>query len=142
MRPRFTRRTFLAGLAAGIAGAALGLHLHRGAAPVAGEAERLTALLRHANSAALLGRVYLDGAPQEADPARLVKLIGAAPDPALPAGDAGGEEALRKRVAERIRADFLNDNTIAVGGWLVALTEARLCALVSLLRDAKPRAGA
>jgi hypothetical protein len=27
---------------------------------------------------------------------------------------------------------------VAAGGWLLSVTEARLCALVSLLRDANP----
>jgi hypothetical protein len=140
MKPGISRRTFLTGLAAGIAGGIIGLriHFHRGTGPGTGDAKRLAGLIDHTDSAVLLGRFYLDGVPQEADPAHLVDLIGAAPEPAPPTADAGAEESLRRRVAEQIRADFLSDNTVAVDGWLLALTEARLCALVSLLHDAQP----
>jgi hypothetical protein len=142
MKRRFSRRTFLASLAAGIVGSAIGLriHLQRGTVPDAVAAEQLAGLIHHADSAALLGRLYLNGAPHEADPARLAGLIGVTPVPALPAGDGGGQEALRKRLAERIRGDFLNGDTVEVDGWLLAISEARLCALVSLLRDIQPAA--
>jgi hypothetical protein len=140
MKLRLGRRTFLAGLAAGIAGSIIGLHryLQHGTGHDAVTAVQLAELAHHMDSAALLGRSYLDGAPLEADPARLVGLIGVALEPAPPPGDSEGQEALRKRLAERIRGDFLNGDTVAVDGWLLAISEARLCALVSLLRDAKP----
>jgi hypothetical protein len=135
MSLRITRRGFLAGLAAGIVGAAIGLRLHWSGGGATGDAMRLAGVLQHPDSAARLGRLYLDGTPREADAARLVTLIGAAPVSVTT------DEALRASLDERIRNDFINGNTVAVDGWLLSITEARLCALVSLLRDSKVDAG-
>ena len=132
MSLRFTRRGFLAGLAAGIIGAALGLRLYRWHENDTRAAERLAGVFQHPDSAARLGRLYLDGAPQEADTAHLLTLIGAAP------AATETDEALRARLEARIREDFINDDLVAVDGWLVSRTEARLCALVSLLHETPP----
>jgi hypothetical protein len=136
MRFKLTRRTFLGGLAASLVGVVIGLRLHRGTGPEVADAGQLAGLIHHADSAAVLGQIYLSGKPQEADPDRLAGLVGVVPDPALPSGETGGAEGLRRRVAERIRADFLNDHTVAIDGWVLALTEARLCAMVSVLGNA------
>ncbi len=130
----FTRRTILAGLAAGVAGVAIGLRLYWTGGSAARDAQRLAGLLRHADSAAPLGRLYLAGAPREADPARLVALIGAAQGPALTPISAATDEDLRAGLEERIRINFTSGARVAVGGWLLSITEARLCALVSLER--------
>jgi len=142
MTLRFTRRRFLAGLAAGIVGAALGLRLYWSGGSATREAMRLTGVLRHPDSAALLGRLYLDGNPKEADTARLVTLINAARGPALPPVTAAPDESLRAGLEERIRNDFIHGDTVAVDGWLLSITEARLCALASLLREARQDAAA
>jgi hypothetical protein len=47
---------------------------------------------------------------------------------AAPAGDRE-MSALRRQLAARSRADFASGDTIIVDGWIVARTEARLCAL-------------
>ena len=142
MSLRFSRRTFLVGLAAGIAGAALGLRRYWSGGGATREALRLAGVLRHPDGAALLGRLYLAGRPREADAARLATLIGAALDPALTPVSAATDAALRAGLEERIRIDFTNGATVVVGGWLLSVTEARLCALVSLLRDTGPGADA
>jgi hypothetical protein len=134
MRLRFTRRTFLAGLAAGIVGAAIGLRLYWSGGNATREAQRLAGLITHADSAAQLGRLYLAENPREADAARLVTLIGAAAGAALTPISAATDEALRAGLEERIRTDFIAGDRVAVGGWLLSITEARLCALVSLER--------
>jgi hypothetical protein len=132
MSLRVSRRTVLAGLAAGIVAAAIGLRLYWPGGDVTREARRLADMLRHPDSAARLGRFYLEVNPREADAALLVTLI----SPALPPASPSADEALRADLEERIRNDFIYGNTVAVDGWLLSLTEARLCALVSLLRDA------
>lgn len=142
MSLRFTRRTFLAGLATGIVGAAIGLRLYWSSGSATREAMRLAGVLRHPDGAALLGRLYLAESPREADAARLVALIGAALGPALKPVSAATDAALRAGLDERIRNDFIGGDMVMVGGWLLSITEARLCALVSLLRDAKQGAGA
>jgi hypothetical protein len=136
---RVSRRTVLAGLAAGIVGTAIGLRLYYWpGGDVTREAKRLAGILRHPDSAVWLGRLYLDEKPREADVALLVRLIDAARGPALPPVTPAADEALRADLGERIRNDFIYGNTVAVDGWLLSLTEARLCALVSLLQDATP----
>ena len=141
MSLRLSRRTVLAGLAAGIVGTAIGLRLYWPGGDLAREARRLAGMLRHPDSAARLGRLYLDERPREADATLLVTLIGAARGPALPPPSPTTDEALRADLEERIRNDFILGNTVAVDGWLLSLTEARLCALVSLLREGKPDTG-
>jgi hypothetical protein len=138
MSLRVSRRTVLAGLAAGIVGAAIGLRLYWSGGSVMREARRLAGMLRHPDSAAWLGRLYLEGRPREADAALLVTLIGAARGPALPPASPTTGKALRESLEARIRNDFIFGNTVAVDGWLLSITEARLCALVSLLQDATP----
>ena len=142
MSLRVSRRTVIAGLAAGIVGTAIGVRLYWPGGDNARAAGRLADMLRHPDSAARLGRLYLDEKPREADTALLVRLIGAARGPALPPPSPTTDEALRADLEERTRNDFILGNTVAVDGWLLSLTEARLCALVSLLRDTGPDAAA
>jgi hypothetical protein len=142
MSLRVSRRTVLAALAAGIFGAAVGLRLYWPGGNVTREARRFAGMLRHPDSAAWLGRLYLEVNPREADMAQLVRLIGAARGPALPPASPTTDEALRADLDERIRNDFIYGNMVAVDGWLLSLTEARLCALVSLLGDVSPDAAA
>lgn len=130
MSMRLTRRGFLASLAVGIAGAALGLRLYWTERRTPAGAEQLVRLLPHADSAARLGQRYLDDTPQEADATRLIALIGTVP--AVGESDA----ALRARLQARIRQDFIDGDTVAVDGWLLSRTEARLCALVHLMHSA------
>jgi len=89
-------------------------------------------LLPHVDSAARLGRRYLQDTPREAHVGRLVALIGVNP------ADTESDAALRERLEARIRQDFIEGATVTVDGWRLAATEARLCALVSLLQDGSP----
>lgn len=43
-----------------------------------------------------------------------------------------GETSLHHALAAAIDADFRNEDVVTVGGWLLARTEARLCALAAL----------
>jgi hypothetical protein len=107
------------GLAAGASGGA--------------KAGALRLALRSAESARVVGRAYLATHPDEADPARLLAAIEAAGgigrsvarQPIDPA-------ALARAVAEAVRDDFLDRRTVRVEGWVLARTEARLCALAAL----------
>lgn len=84
-------------------------------------------------SARAVGRAYLAAHPAEADRERLVRtlvaepataraLLATRPDPA----------ALGEALAQAIRGDFLARRMVKVDGWLLARTEARLCALACL----------
>lgn len=72
-----------------------------------------------------VGRAWLRTCPAAgASAAELTRLIFSAP-PAAFADDAD----VRRFVAGRLRQDFLDGAVVGVDGWMLALTEARLCAL-------------
>ena len=104
--------------------------------PVAGTdtfAARAAGLITDRQSAIAVGQAYLAQHPEEADLDRLVGALFADKPLAQPRGsDETEEEAIRKWVAVRIEDDFRRARIAAVGGWVLAQTEARLCALVSL----------
>ena len=94
---------------------------------------RIVALLGCPESARVVGRAYLQRRPQEADVGLLVSsVIG---DRVL--GDARGmmtdREALYHAVRVERQRDFEKGELVAVGGWYLARSEARLCGLAHLL---------
>ena len=123
-----TRRTLLA--AAG-ALAALPCWSARAATP---ELRALLAVLAHRGSAEAVGRAYLTGHPLEADPQALLAGLRGDPliGPALAATSRTGPP-LDGAVAQSVRRDFLARRTVKVEGWVLSLTEARLCALTTLV---------
>jgi len=127
-----TRRTLLAAASAFVGTNAIGGG--KSFAYSAGAAEfpagrNLMALLHHHHSAGEVGRAYLAIAPDEADPAILLRLLGA-DDPNLVALDT---EALRRNIRDRQRDDFAEGRTVVVRGWILSRTEVRLCALSALI---------
>jgi hypothetical protein len=130
--PTMRRRTFLLG-AAGV-----GVSLVWGSArlwPFAqaplSTGERLAGLLGH-ESARVIGREYLRLVPSEASAdlvtARLVER--------LPGGSravaAAGDDRLLELVLRATVEDFESLRTVELHGWVLARTEARLCALAAL----------
>lgn len=84
---------------------------------------------REAASARLIGAWYLEYCPGERNRAALMACLSAA----IPgfASDAAGlsSPAVRAKISQACSDDFRRDDVIAVGGWLFARTELRLCAL-------------
>ena len=115
--PIVARRTVLA------AALALAVPFRRSAAEGALPA-RLVRLFRYPDSARAVGAAYLRLHLEEADAERLTALLGA---------DLGDDEgaALASRLAARQRADFGAGRTVVVEGWVLSLTEARICALLA-----------
>ena len=99
-------------------------------------ARALVATLRRPDSAAAVGRAYLTRVPAEALSVRLVEGIreGLARDGFDPVVPAGRPAELRSRLGERVRRDFAEGRVVAVDGWVLAATEARLFALAALRR--------
>jgi hypothetical protein len=133
----FTRGRFLLGaLAAAIP---LGLaHLRPWGVVVALErsepAVRLANLLDGRESARAVGFAYLRTLPRpEATALALVDALALA----LPGGHralaTAGKAELRELVAARTAADFGEDRTLRLRGWILSETEARLCALAALV---------
>jgi hypothetical protein len=92
-------------------------------------ARRLVQSLHDSSSARAVGAAYLRIMPYEADvQALLARLL--EDQPALSGSRSAA--ATRGLLRRSIRADFAGERVVAVDGWLLAETEARLCALAVL----------
>jgi len=133
---RRSRRRFLRGALLGAATSLLdplrrawGFEAARSAVPP-DLARRLVQSLRDSSSARAVGAAYLRTMPDEADVQTLLaRLLG--DQPALSGSRSAA--ATRKLLRRCIRADFAGERVVAVDGWLLAETEARLCALAVLV---------
>jgi hypothetical protein len=119
------RRTVLSALALAAVAAAMprgGLR----SAPISDSSSPL-GLWRNRAAARAIGRRYLADHPDEADAGRLAHQLfgkdGAAP---VTAAD------LRRAVDAARSRDFARSDTVVIDGWLLARSEARLCALALL----------
>jgi hypothetical protein len=96
-------------------------------------AERLLTALGRPESAAVVGRRYLAAHPQEADRSWLATQL----DADLRCQDCDPLQAdgpaLRAGLSRQIRTDFARSRVVRVEGWVLSLTEARLCALAALM---------
>ena len=92
-------------------------------------AERLRTLISDVGAARRLGRDYLRQVPEEFDEGILVQAIFGE----IPRLEAMSDTALRDQLEQRIQRDFDSFRTVDALGWTVALTEARACALISLV---------
>jgi hypothetical protein len=91
----------------------------------------LAALSDH-RSARHVGRLSLAAWPHMHDRAALVQQILGELEIGIADAPHIGTDELRRRLAGRIQADFATARTVRLDGWLMALTEARLCALAAL----------
>ena len=124
MRP--TRREFLVGLFVAVVVGNVSKLL----APRTTEetAEALLSTLPNRASARAIGRVFLEERSEERSRDRLIrKILGDDRDGSALA-DPG---ALRVYLRDRIRRDFARSETIELDGWVLSLTEVRLCALAT-----------
>ena len=83
-------------------------------------------------AARTVGRAYLRQYPDEADTARLIAELVALQSGADVADAAARISHFRGRVSSRVARDFRGGNTVAVAGWVLSRTEARLCAVLCL----------
>lgn len=84
-----------------------------------------------------IGSAYRAGTPAESTEAVLLSLLLAGPDGSLPSAD---DTAAARRLVERmVQCDFAAGRTAVAAGWILAITEARQCALLSL-EAGEPRA--
>ncbi len=101
---------------------------HSAASPEQVRAD-LATLLQYQASAKIIGQHYLQRYPQEADVEQLLSLIAAD----VVAGAQRDPQELRMRLAQKVRQDFADERVVNLQGWLLARTEARLCALAVLV---------
>ncbi len=128
---KITRRYFLQLLVL-LAGYGVTTKVFAGAASPGSEhveqlSKKLLDILGEKNSAYIVGRKYIEKAPNEADPKQLVAMICSGSDDFRCDG-----EMLKKHVIMQSRSDFSNGRTVSVDGWVLSLTEARLYALASI----------
>lgn len=86
----------------------------------------LAAALPHGDSARAIGQRYLAAFPAEADAARLRSSLFTDVAP----GDAA---TMRRHLKSRVQRDFTDGETVELDGWILARSECRACALLSLL---------
>lgn len=127
MTTPFTRRTFLAG--AGLLSAAAatgGLHMIRRQALTTWATD-----IGRSSAARDLGVEYLHRHPEEADESVLLSHLGQMVKVFPPST---GTWADPDRLHARIRLDFQDTDLVSLGGWRLARTELRLCALAAWQR--------
>ena len=90
----------------------------------ANEVESLArALLSNPGEARQIGRLYLAQFPTESSLATLTRHLELTTMYGL------NREVIRSRIRQQIGADFEQGNTVNLAGWILARTEARVCAL-------------
>jgi hypothetical protein len=130
---RLGRRTFLlgaAGLAASLVWRSAGSWPFLGASP--SRSERLATFLKHEESARSLGREYLRAVPAEASPELLTVRVAEGLPGGLGTIDTVSDGRLRELLLAATAGDFRDLRTVELRGWVLARTEARLCALAAL----------
>lgn len=131
--PTMRRRTFLVGatgLGASLAWRSLSPWAWPRRAP--STSVRLAGLPAPAESARLVGQEYLRAVPAEASPDVLVtRVLERLPDGGRTLA-AASDRRLRELVVRATAEDFRHLRTVALRGWILAETEARLCALAEL----------
>ncbi len=76
-----------------------------------------------------VGKAYLDKMPNENDDQKLIQLLGEGS-----IEESSDTKAVHQYLDGRIRHEFEIGDTIIVKGWVLALTEARQCALFYLIK--------
>jgi len=89
-------------------------------------------IINEPDSIRKLGVFYLSQMPNEANKDVLKNIIlENLEDTVL--SDSPETEFLKNSIIEKIRYDFITGNTLIVDGWILSKTEARQCALFSLI---------
>ena len=89
--------------------------------------------LANRRSACVVGREYLRSAIDEADIGRLIPLILNDPEGQALADLGLDRNACYAYLEHRFKSDFTNGRVVEVGGWILSVTEARVCALATTI---------
>lgn len=84
---------------------------------------------QYRDRAEAIGQLYLEHEPAENDTGYLLQQLRAM----APGGEAASADEIRDMLAEQRHAEFVGYDTVQLEGWIIARTEARLCALAALL---------
>jgi hypothetical protein len=77
------------------------------------------------------GKTYIEKTPAENNDQKLIQIL----SDNNPIKNSTDEKAIHQYLDEKIKHDFETGNTILVKGWVLAVTEARQCALFSLVKS-------
>jgi hypothetical protein len=77
------------------------------------------------------GKVYIEKTPAEKDAEKLIQLLSGNSS----VKDSKDETAIHQYLDQKIKEDFETGKTVLVKGWVLAVTEARQCALFSVLNS-------
>jgi hypothetical protein len=129
------RRAFLRGAGAatalGLATPAL-LAFFAGCGRESALARSLSGFFADPDSARAVGREYLELSPDEADPATVLERLAGAHLGEWEALASSDPERLVQALRLQHREDFEHERVVAIRGWVLSETEARLCALAAL----------
>ncbi len=100
--------------------------------------ERLAGFLKHEESARIVGREYLRAVPAEASRGMLTARVVEQLPGGFRAVDTASDSRLRELLLRATAADFRDLRTVELRGWVLAQTEARLCALAALRGGSAP----
>jgi len=89
-------------------------------------------LVRDCRSSRAVGRAYLASLPAVPDSSDLRRRL-LPSDPQRAASVVSDVERLRQHIGRQVRDDFGSGRTVQVRGWVLAETEARVCALIAML---------
>lgn len=128
--PSFGRRRILRGATfafiGGCSGSAslIGRGFARTRDDAHGVEQAMSDLLQDQEAARAIGVRYREGFPEARDRIALIADIEAS---------LGRGPVNSRKLEQRIRQDFADENTIILDGWVLSRTEARLCALATFL---------
>jgi len=131
----FTRREFVATSISALAGAILPAEGLARVLPDAGydAKKKMLSVFNHAESMKFIGRKYIEQMPVEHDEEILME--------AILSGGSGtqfqhsmlsNQKEIKRFIRSRVKQDFISGQTVNIQGWVLAKTEARLCALALL----------
>lgn len=89
-------------------------------------------MIRHKYSAYIIGQACLDSLPEAYDRSALNKTILESIHLSPAAAEAMDRSQLHERLRARVQADFREQQTVKIDGWILSLTEVRLTALIAL----------
>ena len=135
-RPReIERRAFLRGAGAatalGLAAPALAAFL-AGCGRESALAQSLSGFFADPESARAVGREYLELSPDEADADTVLERLAGPQRREWEALAASDPDRLAQALRLQHRSDFAHERVVAIRGWILSVTEARLCALAAL----------
>jgi hypothetical protein len=138
-RPReIERRAFLRGAGAasalGLAAPAL-LALFAGCGRESPLARFLSGFFADPDGARAVGREYLEISPDEPDADAVLERLAGARRREWEALAASDPERLVQALRHQHRDDFAHERVVAIRGWVLSETEARLCAMAALSAD-------